>query len=41
MPAHMMSVTGSFDHRIIDGAYGAQFLQELKTLMENPELMLY
>ena len=41
VPAHMMSVTGSFDHRIIDGAYGAQFLQELKTLMENPELMLY
>ena len=29
------------DHCIIDGAYGAQFLQELKTLMENPALMLY
>lgn len=41
VPVHMMSVTGSFDHRIIDGAYGAQFLQELKILMENPELMLY
>ncbi|OLA50495.1 MAG: hypothetical protein BHW42_03840 [Oscillibacter sp. CAG:241_62_21] len=41
VPAHVMTVTGSFDHRIIDGAYGAQFLQELKTLMENPALMLY
>ena len=39
-PVHMMSVTGSFDHRIIDGAYGAQFLRELKLLMENPALML-
>ena len=37
----MMTVTGSFDHRIIDGAYGAQFLQELKMLMESPTLMLY
>ena len=36
-----MNITGSFDHRIIDGAYGAQFLQELKMLMENPCLMLY
>ena len=41
VPASMMTVTGSFDHRIIDGAYGAQFLQELKTLMEAPALMLY
>ena len=41
VPANMMTVTGSFDHRIIDGAYGAQFLQELKTLMESPSLMLY
>lgn len=40
IPVHVMSVTGSFDHRIIDGAYGAQFLQEVKLLMENPALML-
>lgn len=40
-PVHRMSVTGSFDHRMIDGAYGAQFLRELKLLMENPTLMLY
>jgi len=41
VPVHQMNITGSFDHRIIDGAYGAQFLQELKMLMENPALMLY
>ena len=40
VPVHQMTVTGSFDHRIIDGAYGARFLQELKMLMENPGLML-
>lgn len=39
-PVHMMNITGSFDHRIIDGAYGAQFLKELKTLLETPALML-
>ncbi len=41
VPVNRMNITGSFDHRIIDGAYGAQFLQELKVLMENPALMLY
>lgn len=39
-PEHRMRITGSFDHRMIDGAYGAQFLQEVKLLMECPELML-
>lgn len=33
----MMSITGTFDHRIIDGAYGARFLQELKNLLEQPD----
>lgn len=40
VPVHKMNITGSFDHRIIDGAYGAQFLQEVKLLVENPSLML-
>lgn len=39
-PVPKMTITGSFDHRIIDGAYGAQFLRELKLLMENPTLLL-
>ncbi len=38
VPKDIMTVTGSFDHRMIDGAYGAQFLKELKVLMENPVL---
>lgn len=39
-PVPMMRITGSFDHRIIDGAYGAQILREIKALMEQPSLML-
>ncbi|OYX37956.1 dihydrolipoamide acetyltransferase family protein [Sphingomonas sp. 32-62-10] len=34
--ATVMSVTGSFDHRAIDGADGAQLMQALKALVENP-----
>ncbi len=33
---NMMKVTLSCDHRIVDGAKGAGFLQTLKGLMENP-----
>lgn len=32
----MMSLSLSFDHRIIDGAPAAQFLTDLKDLLENP-----
>lgn len=34
-----MLVTLSCDHRAVDGATGAEFLQELKTLLENPALL--
>ncbi len=34
--ATVMSATGSFDHRAIDGADGAQLMQAFKTLVENP-----
>jgi pyruvate dehydrogenase E2 component (dihydrolipoamide acetyltransferase) len=34
--ATVMSVTGSFDHRAIDGADGAQLMQAFKILVENP-----
>lgn len=34
--AQVMKVTLSADHRIVDGALGARFLQELKKLLENP-----
>ncbi len=32
----VMKITLSADHRIVDGALGAQFLQALKKLLENP-----
>ena len=34
--ATVMSVTGSFDHRAIDGADGAQLMQAFKGLVEQP-----
>ena len=34
--ATVMSATGSFDHRAIDGADGAQLMQTFKDLVENP-----
>jgi pyruvate dehydrogenase E2 component (dihydrolipoamide acetyltransferase) len=36
----MMRVTMSCDHRVIDGATGARFLQTFKRLLENPLLMI-
>ena len=38
--ANMMSVTLSCDHRVVDGAVGAQWLAEFKKMMENPSTML-
>ncbi len=35
-----MTVTGTFDHRVVDGAYGAAFLADLKRLAENPAQIL-
>jgi len=35
-----VTITASFDHRLIDGAYGAQFLMECKGLLENPWFLL-
>lgn len=36
-----MRVTMSCDHRVIDGAAGARFLQTLRRLVENPLLLVY
>jgi pyruvate dehydrogenase E2 component (dihydrolipoamide acetyltransferase) len=38
--ATVMSATGSFDHRAIDGADGARLMQAFKRLVENPLGML-
>ena len=37
----MMSVTLSGDHRVIDGAIGAQYLKEFKALLEHPMRLLF
>lgn len=36
----IMNITGSFDHRVIDGAIGAAFLKQVKEILENPHLLL-
>ena len=35
-----MCLTLSCDHRVVDGALGAQFLAALKDLLEKPALLL-
>jgi pyruvate dehydrogenase E2 component (dihydrolipoamide acetyltransferase) len=37
VPVSTMKVTLVADHRVVDGLYSAQFLVELKRLLENPE----
>ncbi len=36
-----MSATFSGDHRVVDGALGAQYLRELKALLEQPTRLLF
>lgn len=38
--ATIMKMTGSFDHRIIDGAVGAQFMGAVRKLLEAPTKLL-
>jgi pyruvate dehydrogenase E2 component (dihydrolipoamide acetyltransferase) len=38
--ATVMSATGSFDHRAIDGAVGAELMRVFKRLVERPIVML-
>ena len=40
VPGHVMKVTLSCDHRVVDGASGASFLQDFKAFLENPVRML-
>ena len=40
VPAHRMAIGLSADHRVVDGAIGAEYLAELRRLIENPALML-
>jgi pyruvate dehydrogenase E2 component (dihydrolipoamide acetyltransferase) len=36
-----LRVTMSCDHRVIDGAIGARFLQTLRRMLENPLMLIY
>ncbi|MCM8804622.1 MAG: 2-oxo acid dehydrogenase subunit E2, partial [Candidatus Omnitrophica bacterium] len=36
-----MYISFSFDHRIIDGAYAANFYKKLKEVIENPSILLF
>jgi pyruvate dehydrogenase E2 component (dihydrolipoamide acetyltransferase) len=38
--AQVMTVTLSCDHRVVDGAVGAEWLKEFKRFMEQPESMM-
>lgn len=38
-PEEILTVTLSCDHRVVDGAKGAEFLQSLAFFLENPELL--
>ncbi|GLR19361.1 pyruvate dehydrogenase complex dihydrolipoamide acetyltransferase [Portibacter lacus] len=40
VPGNVMKVTLSCDHRVVDGASGAQFLATFKSYLENPVMML-
>jgi 2-oxoisovalerate dehydrogenase E2 component (dihydrolipoyl transacylase) len=34
-----MNLSSSFDHRVIDGADAASFIQRIKSLLETPALL--
>lgn len=40
VPRTMMNLSSSFDHRIVDGWDAASFVQRIKTLLEEPALLV-
>ncbi|MEM6325698.1 MAG: pyruvate dehydrogenase complex dihydrolipoamide acetyltransferase [Bacteroidota bacterium] len=40
VPGKVMTLTLSCDHRVVDGATGAEFLTEVRDLLQEPSLML-
>ena len=36
----ILKLSGTFDHRAVDGAQGARYLATVKELLENPEKLL-
>jgi 2-oxoisovalerate dehydrogenase E2 component (dihydrolipoyl transacylase) len=39
LPRQIMNLSSSFDHRVIDGADAASFIQRIKSLLETPALL--
>ncbi|HEX2783075.1 MAG TPA: dihydrolipoamide acetyltransferase family protein [Ilumatobacteraceae bacterium] len=39
LPRQIMNLSSSFDHRVVDGADAAAFIQRIKTLLESPALL--
>jgi 2-oxoisovalerate dehydrogenase E2 component (dihydrolipoyl transacylase) len=39
VPRQMMNLSSSFDHRVVDGHVGAEFVQALRGLLEHPALL--
>lgn len=35
-----MNITGSFDHRVVDGSVGAEFINSVRSYLENPAKLL-
>jgi pyruvate dehydrogenase E2 component (dihydrolipoamide acetyltransferase) len=40
VPGHVMSMTMSSDHRVVDGAMAAQYLSTVRELLEKPATLL-
>ena len=38
-PRQIMNLSSSFDHRVVDGADAAAFIQRIKSLVETPALL--
>jgi pyruvate dehydrogenase E2 component (dihydrolipoamide acetyltransferase) len=41
VPGYRMKIGLSCDHRVVDGAIGANYLKSLRHLLENPSLLLF
>lgn len=39
VPRQMMNLSSSFDHRVVDGHVGAEFVQALRAMLEHPALL--
>jgi 2-oxoisovalerate dehydrogenase E2 component (dihydrolipoyl transacylase) len=39
VPRKMMNISCSFDHRVVDGFNAAEFVRDLKALLESPAMI--